>query len=111
MGISPAPMRRTRTGRRACATDAFAAEDKGEKEKKEKKEKADSRRCAPRNDSENKRARKAPGPRSFFCCGVRLRAGRGRPGLQDRPLETLFEARMVSKNELCRGYPFPEWAL
>jgi hypothetical protein len=27
---------------------------------------------------------KAPGPRNFFCCGVRLRAGRGRPGLQGR---------------------------
>jgi len=25
---------------------------------------------------------KSPGPRDFFCCGVRLRDGRGGPGLQ-----------------------------
>ena len=30
---------------------------------------------------------------------------------QGKPLEAPFQARMVSKNDLCRGYPFPEWAL
>ena len=36
--------------------------------------------AGPRDDILNRRARKAPGPRNFFCCGVRLRAGRGALG-------------------------------
>src|ERR1700676_4297936 len=52
----------------------------------------------PKNEGWGTRKRKSPGPRDFFCCGVRLRAGRGRPGLQ-RPNHPSHKTRRMSTDK------------